>query len=250
MRDDGLAQYSPDGTKIVFTTNRTGIFEVWVCESDGSNAVQITTLGKGVAGNPRWAQDGRRIIFDSNADGNWDIYTVSATGGGLRRLTNRRANVMGSFSRDGNHIYFRSDRSGTWQIWRMPADGGEATQLTRNGGLSPVESIDGKFVYYVTGGRLWKVSVQGGEESEVLQSIWASNYVIGHEGIYFMTMPDLAHNKNSIQFFSFESGKAAAVAAIPGIPGWGFSVSPDEKFLTYTQMDQRGSDLMLVENFR
>ena len=250
MRDDGLAQYSPDGTKIVFTTNRTGIFEVWVCESDGSNGVQIATLGKGVAGNPRWAPDGKQIVFDSNADGNWDIYTISATGGGLRRLTSRRANVMGSFSRDGSHIYFRSNRSGTWQIWRMPADGGEATQLTRNGGMSPVESIDGKFVYYATGGHLWKVSVQGGEESEVLQSIWASNYAIGHEGIYFMTMPDLAHNKNSIQFFSFESGKASAVAAIPGIPGWGFSVSPDEKFLTYTQMDQLGSDLMLVENFR
>ena len=132
----------------------------------------------------------------------------------------------------------------------MPADGGEAVQLTRNGALWPVESIDGKFVYYARGLHLWKVPVQGGEESEVLKSVWATNYAIVNRGIYFVAMPDLSQNTSSIKFFSFATGKTTAIGIILGIAGWGLSVSPDEKFLLYTQVDQSGSDLMLVENFR
>lgn len=251
MRDDGVAEYSPDGMKIAFFTNRTGLNEIWVCESDGSNAVQITSQGTGITGPPRWSPDGKQIVFDSNAGGQWDIYAITAAERRLRRLTNHRAdNALGSFSRDGQYIYFRSNRSGTWQIWKMPADGGEAVQFTRNGGLLPVESIDGKFVYYPRGGHLWKMPVQGGEESEVLKSVWATNYAIVNRGIYFVAMPDLSRNTSSIQFLSFTSGKTTAIATIQGIPGWGLSVSPDEKFLLYTQVDQSGSDLMLVENFR
>jgi serine/threonine protein kinase len=251
MRDDGSARYSPDGTKIVFTTNRSGVFEVWVCESDGSNAVQITSMGAGMTGSPRWSPDGKQIVFDSNASGQWDIYVITAAGGRPRRLTNDPAtHALASFSRDGQHIYFRSDRSGTSQIWRIPAGGGEAVQVTRNGGVSATESVEGQFVYYRKDQALWKMPVQGGDESEVLKSVYATNYEIGNQGIYFTEMPGAGRNGNSIKFFNFATGKITSIATIQGLPNWGLSVSPDKKFLLYTQMDQNGSDLMLVENFR
>lgn len=44
-RVDGVPQFSPDGKKVVFNSNRTGSFELWVCDSDGSKAQQLTSLG-------------------------------------------------------------------------------------------------------------------------------------------------------------------------------------------------------------
>ena len=44
-RVDTEAQFSPDGKKIVFSSNRTGSFEIWICDSDGSNAQPLTSLG-------------------------------------------------------------------------------------------------------------------------------------------------------------------------------------------------------------
>jgi serine/threonine protein kinase len=56
--------------------------------------------------------------------------------------------------------------------------------------------------------------------------------------------------KCSIEFLSFATAKVKTVAPISGPPGEGLSVSPDGRFILYTQKDEAGSDLMLVENFR
>jgi Tol biopolymer transport system component len=89
-RSDAVAQYSPDGKKIVFASNRLGNYEVSVCKADGSNGIQLTSLGA-LSGTPRWSPDGRQIVFDSNKEGRFQIYTVEATGGVPRRLTDNPA---------------------------------------------------------------------------------------------------------------------------------------------------------------
>jgi hypothetical protein len=67
------------------------------------------------------------------------------------------------------------------------------------------------------------------------------------EGVYFIPGPG-ADLKFSIQFLSFATGKVKTVAPI-GPPWEGLSVSPDGRSLLFTQFDEGGSDLMLVENF-
>ena len=63
-RVDRDAQFSPDGKKIVFSSNQTGSFEIWICDSDGSNAQRLTSLGS-FCGYPQWSPDGERIAFTS-----------------------------------------------------------------------------------------------------------------------------------------------------------------------------------------
>ena len=84
---DTNPQYSPDGQKIVFASDRSGNFEIWLCNAGLSNAKQLTTLNASESGSPSWFPDGRRIVFDSDKEGNFDIYVVDADGGAPQRLT-------------------------------------------------------------------------------------------------------------------------------------------------------------------
>jgi Tol biopolymer transport system component len=80
-RMDDEADFSPDGRRIAFQSDRSGSTEIWVCEKDGSHPRQVTSFGHGDTGMPRWSPDGLRIAFDSNIDGQFHIYVVGADGG-------------------------------------------------------------------------------------------------------------------------------------------------------------------------
>ena len=113
----------------------------------------------------------------------------------------------------------------------------------------------GKFVYYTKDWqvrtRLWKVPVGGGEETQVLES---HNFSVTPQGIYFIQAPDRDYPDRSylLRFFDFASERVKTITSLPtSVAFWGgISISPDGRFMLYTQVDQSESDLMLVENFR
>src|SRR6185369_6204743 len=108
---------------------------------------------------------------DSHARGDADIYILGVEGGLPRRLTTDSSDdVVPSWSKDGRWIYFSSNRSGNPQVWKAPVEGGNAVQLTEQGGFTPFESPDGKYVYYCksfSAPGLWRVPLEGGEEMAV-----------------------------------------------------------------------------------
>ncbi|HEX4945550.1 MAG TPA: DPP IV N-terminal domain-containing protein, partial [Blastocatellia bacterium] len=165
------AKYSPDGKKIAFTSTRSGTFQIWVCNSDGSQARQLTDLAS-ANGDPNWSPDSRYIAFDTRIRGNADIFIIDTEGGQPRALTTEPSDdVTPSWSGDGRWVYFGSNRSDSLQLWKMPAEGGQAVQITKQGGFFGRESADGKFVYYLKGRGtpgIWRVPVEGGEEVLVL----------------------------------------------------------------------------------
>jgi eukaryotic-like serine/threonine-protein kinase len=259
LRDDSPT-YSPDGRKIAFSSTRSGTYEIWVCEADGTSPVQLTNFGGPVTGTPRWSPDGRWIAFDSREAGNPDIFVISSEGGMPRRLTTEASeDIVPSWSRDGRFIYFSSTRSGSLQVWKMPVEGGEARQLTKQGGFEGYESSDGKYFYYLKGltravPGIWRVPADGGEETLFFDQhragIWRS-WAVTAQGIYYVTGETPA--RTEIEYYNFATGKIRVIATPEkeirsGYPG--LAVSPDGKYLLYTQMDLRGMDIMLAEDFR
>ena len=260
-REDHSPQFSPDGGRIVFVSNRSGSGEIWRCDSNGSNLVQLTNFGGKGAGTPRWSPDGRQIAFDSRPFGAGDIFVMSAEGGSARRLTTQPSHdVMASWSRDGRWIYFCSDRSGNYQTWKAPAEGGQAIQVTRKGGFEAFESVDGSFLYYTKGRMpgIWRVALKEGapigEETMVPQlreaGLWRY-WALTKEGVFFL--PEEHTSAYTVMFFDFHIGRVTPVATldrhpVEGPPG--LDVSQDGRWILYTQVDHRISNIMLVEGFR
>jgi hypothetical protein len=134
------------------------------------------------------------------------------------------------------------------ETWKMPAAGGAAVQVPRDGGGAAFESVDGEYLYYsksaVGIGPLFRIPVSGGPEVQILPRLgdWAS-FAIGAKGIYFT--PD----SRTLQRLEFSSGKISTLANSERRFG-GVTVSPDERFVVWSQNDRETAELTLVEGFR
>jgi len=253
-RQDWFPNISPDGRRIVFVSSRTGIYQNWMCNSNGQDAVQLTFLSAG-AGSTRWSSDGQHIAFDSRVEGHTDIFMLNVNGGNPQRVTTEASDdITPSWSRDGRWIYFASNRSGGFEIWRSPMQGGDAVRITTGAdAISPFESFDGKWVYYAKQKQsgVWRTPIQGGEESLILEfpptGLWMK-WALSEDGIYYIYHQDTLGY--TIEFFSFATSKVTRIAKL-GNPGSLFTlaVSPDQRWLLYSQRES-DTDIMLVENFR
>ncbi len=228
--------------------------QIWVCDSDGSNPVQITDF-EGAA-TPRWSPDGRYIAFDSSKAGASDIYAVPAQGGPVRRITPETSHEdMASWSRNGKWIYFESDRSGVFQIWKAPLAGGAAVQVTQNGGADAFESRDGRFVYYAKWDQrgIWRKPTKGGPETLIIDRGSPHHWGLFDQGVCLADLD--AVGGPTIDCFEFGSNKVTTVSKLPkntriNEGGPSFSVSPDGHWILYVTVEREESDIMMVDNFR
>jgi len=124
--------WSPDGSKLAFSSNRSGNYDIWAMNSDGSGPHNITN-DPAYDDKPVWSPDGTSIAFVSDRSGNKDIWVVNSDGSGTPlQLTNLTiADTDPTWSPDGTKIAFASNRSGNFDIWAMNGDGtGSLIKLT------------------------------------------------------------------------------------------------------------------------
>jgi len=252
---DGNPSYNPDGDRIAFQSERTGVNNIWLCQSDGSSLIQLTAFNAHT-GSPDWSPNGRSIAFDSVEQGDWNIYVIDLEGGLPRRLTlaNSDDNVP-SWSSDGNWIFFGSNRGGRDQIWKIPATGGMAVQVTYSGGVWPQTSRDGRFVYYSKSwgkATIWRVPVDGGEETEVLATpVYHTEWALAPSGLYFSLRQPLPRGSRwGIELLDLTSNQVTELYRKDGpfLHVW-IAVSPNEEWLLYSERQADTSELMLVEGF-
>jgi hypothetical protein len=115
-----------------------------------------------------------------------------------------------------------------------------------------LESPDGRYLFYGKDqAGLWRLPLRGGEEEQVLPDVagWGSAFDLGKRGIYFIGRTNGSMGQK-LAFLSFTTNRITPLATISQPVDLGLAVSPDERLVLYGQVDQVGSDLMLVENFR
>jgi Tol biopolymer transport system component len=149
--NDANARWSPDGTKIAFISSRSGSWDLYVMNADGTD-VQRMTDHPAADHDPRWMPDMQSLIFSSERDSRSDLYRVWLKDRRVDRLTHHfvgRA-IMPNVSPDGRSVAFAAQTLQRLQFWEFQVHvldlaTGKTRPLDNSGGACwPNWSPDGK----------------------------------------------------------------------------------------------------------
>jgi len=160
---DDLPSWSPDGSRIAFTSNREGKSAIYVMHRDGSGVKRLTQSADD--SGAKWSPDGSRMAFTSRRDGNDEIYVMNADGTNAVNVTNHPAADDGpAWSPDGTKIAFYSDRDGSdFAIYVMNANGSGVVRLTSTTVHHelPAWSPDGQYIAFDSDADIYVMEADG-----------------------------------------------------------------------------------------
>jgi TolB protein len=161
--------WSPDGSRIAFTSDRNGAYNLYVMDTDGGNVQQLTyEAAPSVVYFPNWSGDGKRIVFGLAGCEPPLMCEIDANGGSKRILGAGRDPHI---SPDGKQLAFTKYLSTGYAVFLMETDSGKVSQITSHenlmGAVTPTFSPDGKSILYSDSVshalELFCVSVESGE---------------------------------------------------------------------------------------
>ena len=102
--------FSPDGNKLVYASNLTGAYKLYIMNLIDRSTKQIT-FGSSTERQPGWSPDGKCIAFSSNRSGNWDIWVYDVQSSSSRQISkDKRSDTSPCWMTDSNYIIFTSYR--------------------------------------------------------------------------------------------------------------------------------------------
>lgn len=249
---DASPQYSPDGRRIAFRSDRTGEEQIWVSRADGEAAGQVTQ-GKLRPSVARWAPDGKSLVFNNSRTK--ELYIASEENTGWKVRPFGQVGVHPVYSPGGEWIYAGLDDS----IVRFPAGGGKDETVLPTRGLSLDIAPDGRSLYFVrepTDTQLWNGDLGSGKVTRVLEGLvpyCTSCWAPGSGGVYYLGVRTNNSSLQSLYFLDLRTHTTRLVADYPEpiLPiGIGpFSLSRDGRALLTVRLDPSNSDLLRADVF-
>jgi eukaryotic-like serine/threonine-protein kinase len=252
-QQEGFPQYSPDGRRIAFESDRSGFPEIWITNADGSDAFAVTEFRGPVTGSPSWSPDSQQIAFDTRVTGQPEIFLVRAERGARPQQVTfgGGTNILPSWSSDGRFIYFNSDRTGEDRIWKTPTSGGPVEPITSRSAFCPELSPDGRFLYFMIWrsdhGEIHRLSLENQEEQLVARDARDRSFSVTSGGVYYLQQ--VKGQSARLRFWDADKRRDLVVATLQGPITMGLSVSPDRRYALFVRSDESSSDMMLLEHF-
>jgi TolB protein len=123
-------RWSPDGTKIIFTSYRTSFPDIYVLELT-NRRISLYASFKGTNSGGRYSPNGSQVAMVLSGEGNPEVYVGNAQGRQIHRLTNNQfVEASPAWSPDGTRLCVVSDSPGRPQLFMMSAGGGGMTRIT------------------------------------------------------------------------------------------------------------------------
>ena len=159
---NNAAQWTPDGKRIAFASNKEGPLSVYWRLADGSGGLEQLTTGEYGRVPMSWSPDGKLLAFiEINPTTGYDIWVL--------RMSDRKAEPflrtqfnesVPRFSPDGRWLAYISDESGRYEIYVQPYPGpGGKWQISTDGGTEPAWNPNGKELFYRSGDKMMAVDV-------------------------------------------------------------------------------------------
>jgi len=146
---DRQPTYSPDGKRILFSSNRSGNLDLWTMELE-TGALRQLTDDSAQDWDPAFTPDGAHILWDSDRTGSLEVWTANVDGSGARQITRDGVDAENpTETPDGQWIIYWSGNSEKRGIWKIHPDGTGGVRLAEVDGVSTDVSPDGRYVLYV-----------------------------------------------------------------------------------------------------
>ncbi len=148
--NDRQPAYHPDGSRVLFTSNRSGNVDLFSYEFATGQLLQLTDH-PGADWDGGYTPDGKSIIWGSDRGGPLEIWTADADGSNPRQVSQTGSNAENpTMTPDGKWIVFASGNADASGIYRMNADGSEMINLVPGNWTNAEVSPDGRFAFYLT----------------------------------------------------------------------------------------------------
>ena len=237
---------SPDNMKIVFSSNRTGTHNLWICDINGENQTRLTFFDREIYPCiSRWSPDGSEILISFITES----YLYNVLEGRYKKL---EVLHFPEWKENGKGYYAYNLPRGN--IYSYSRNGKEEKPITKNSGVVPY--VYDKYIYFIKDWNyreIWRTPINGNKEEPILQGvedIEISGWVVTKKGIYYIRenngSPELYfYNLNTKQNHLIKKIPMAKISDTPSI-----DITTDESYLLYSKQQPKKSDIILIENFK
>ena len=152
-RDDAIDRqpaYSPDGQRLVFTSNRTGNLDLFSYDLATGERLQLTDHSANDF-DGAYTPDGSRLLWSSDRSGNMEIWIADVDGSNARQVTRDGVDAENpTMTRDGRWIVYSSGHPEHLGIFRIRSDGSESQRIVAGNWVNPEVSPDGRRALFLT----------------------------------------------------------------------------------------------------
>jgi dipeptidyl aminopeptidase/acylaminoacyl peptidase len=230
--------------------------------------VRVTNLKGPPIDHLQWSPDGAQLAFDSRLFSRIGIFTIQCRPPGMSCeapkpvTSDGRPESAPSWSLDGKFLYFSSQRTGQSEIWKRPWPGAGLVQVTHGGGYTSSESPDGKWLYFsksevesIFRQPVSKLGSQSISEPQLVVGppyrVQPGGWALARNEIVFIDRAARDHPP-VIRAFNPATKAVRSILSLRELfadrSDIGLSISPDEKWILYSELDRSGSNIMLAEN--
>lgn len=224
---------NPAFTQMVFSSNRSGFFEIWSAATNGEGLNRLTDFRAGFTAHPRYSPDGARIAFDARPNNKSRIFVMDIDGRNNNAITpddgiNRYAP---SWAPDGRSLVYTRETNGRLELWQLNLDTGLEIQLTKTGGTFGYLTMNSSLLYTrpnIPG--IWHLEDNTKEPQIVVSTLEFSdwgNWVTDGVKIRFFD-----RESSTLKSLDITSGNITDIAIVGGFvptadPAIGFALNED-----------------------
>jgi Tol biopolymer transport system component len=245
--------FSPDGKRIAFSANRSGSFDIWVMDADGTRRMQLTSMDSDER-NPKWSPDGKRIAFVTIAHGKTDIWISSLNGDRIILTDDGASKNSFEWNPSGDLLVYDSNEGGRWNVWLADLQAHRVAQLTESQGDSmyPSWTADGRDILFSSNSnglfRLYTMSSDGARLRQLTSD--TGNDIKPHmstDGRYIAFVSDRL-GRETLWIMDADGTNMREARSMPPSQRPGLGWEPDVALGSYPLWNPKSQGVMYVGN--